>query len=85
LALPLFHWQSKSFAQQPNKATPIPNSNAQINLAVLYENGRGTAVDFAQANLWYRKASVQGDGIQAIRLLEDEGAELHGANPYVRQ
>ena len=27
----------------------------------MYENGRGTEVDFAKANEWYRKASVQGD------------------------
>ncbi len=43
------------------KAAQQGNSNAQYNLAVLYENGRGTAVDFAQANKWYRKASMQGD------------------------
>jgi TPR repeat protein len=36
---------------------------AQYNLGVLYENGRGTPVDFAKANEWYRKASVQGDAL----------------------
>jgi uncharacterized protein len=30
---------------------------------VLYENGRGTNVDFAKANEWYRKASAQGDAL----------------------
>jgi TPR repeat protein len=30
---------------------------------VLYENGFGTKVDFAKANEWYRKASVQGDAL----------------------
>jgi TPR repeat protein len=28
---------------------------------VLYENGRGTAIDYVKANELYRKASVQGD------------------------
>jgi TPR repeat protein len=30
---------------------------------VLYENGRGTAIDYAKASEWYRKASVQGDAL----------------------
>ena len=30
---------------------------------MLYENGRGTKIDFAKANEWYRKASVQGDAL----------------------
>jgi TPR repeat protein len=29
----------------------------------MYENGRGTEVEFATANEWYRKASVQGDAL----------------------
>ncbi|WDE98567.1 tetratricopeptide repeat protein [Lentisphaera profundi] len=33
----------------------------QFNLGLMFENGRGTKVDFAKANEWYRKASVQGD------------------------
>jgi hypothetical protein len=38
-------------------------SGRPFNLGVLYENGRGTKVDFAKANEWYRKASVQGDAL----------------------
>ena len=30
---------------------------------MLFENGRGTGIDFAKANEWYRKASVQGDAL----------------------
>jgi TPR repeat protein len=30
---------------------------------VLYANGRGVALDEAQAVNWYRKAAEQGDGI----------------------
>ena len=48
-------WYGKSAAQG--------NAAAQFNLGVLYENGRGTKVDFAKANEWYRKASVQGDAL----------------------
>ena len=29
----------------------------------MYENGRGTTVDFYQAHQWYRKAALQGDGL----------------------
>ena len=39
------------------------NAAAQFNLGVMYENGRGTKIDFAKANQWYRKASVQGDAL----------------------
>ena len=39
------------------------NSAAQFNLGVLYENGRGTPKDYAKANMWYRKAAAQGDGL----------------------
>ena len=35
---------------------------------MLYENGRGTAVDFAKANDMYRKASVQGDPLAVGNL-----------------
>ena len=43
-------WYGKSAAQG--------NAAAQFNLGVMYENGRGTKVDFANANQWYRRASV---------------------------
>jgi TPR repeat protein len=45
------------------KAASQGSAAAQFNLGVLYENGRGTKIDFVKANEWYRKASVQGDAL----------------------
>ena len=41
------------------KAATQGSAAAQFNLGVLYENGRGTKIDFVKANEWYSKASVQ--------------------------
>jgi TPR repeat protein len=37
------------------------NSQAQLDLGWIYENGRGVAQDDAQAVVWIRKAADQGD------------------------
>ena len=37
------------------------NVDAQFNLGVMYDNGRGVRQDYAQAVQWYRKAAEQGD------------------------
>ena len=36
------------------------NADAQFNLGVMYDNGRGVRQDYAQAVQWYRKAAEQG-------------------------
>ena len=36
------------------------NVDAQFNLGVMYENGRGVRQDYIQAVQWYRKAAEQG-------------------------
>ena len=35
-------------------------ANAQVVLAVMYNNGRGVPLDHAQAVVWYRRAAEQG-------------------------
>ena len=37
------------------------DANAQFNLGLMYEEGRGVAQDYAQAVAWYRKAADQGN------------------------
>lgn len=46
-----------------NKAAEQENAGAQFNLGVLYENGKGTPIDYAKADRWYRKTATQGDGL----------------------
>ncbi len=36
------------------------NANAQYNLGVMYDKGRGVPQDYAEAVKWYRKAAEQG-------------------------
>lgn len=36
------------------------DANAQSNLGVMYENGRGVVADYAEAVKWYRKSAEQG-------------------------
>jgi TPR repeat protein len=43
------------------KAAEQGDAQAQNNLGVMYQNGRGVAHDDAQAVFWYRKAAVQGN------------------------
>jgi len=33
------------------------DANAQSNLGVMYENGRGVVADYAEAVKWYRKSA----------------------------
>ena len=37
------------------------NAEAQFNLGVLYENGRGVARDYSKARKWWEKAAAAGD------------------------
>ena len=37
------------------------NSDAQHNLGVMYEKGRGVPQDYAEAVKWYRKAAKRGE------------------------
>ena len=43
-------------------------ANAQYNLGVMYEKGRGIAQDDAEAAKWHRKAAEQGDPFAQSRL-----------------
>ena len=36
------------------------NANAQYNLGVMYNNGRGVKQDYAEAVRWYKLAAAQG-------------------------
>ena len=36
------------------------NANAQVNLGLMYDNGRGVPQDYAEAMRWFRKAAEQG-------------------------
>jgi hypothetical protein len=44
-----------------NKAAYQGESKAELNLGVMYENGRGVEKDFGEAESWYRKAIAHGD------------------------
>ena len=46
--------------KQYRKAADQGNPQAQFNLGVIYENGRGVPQDYAEAVRWYRKAAEQG-------------------------
>ena len=50
------------------KAAEQGNVDAQYNLGVKYEYGKGVAQDYKQAVAWYRKAAEQGD-VDAQRIL----------------
>jgi hypothetical protein len=43
-------------------------ANAQFDLGLMYQYGKGVAKDDAQAIHWYRKAAAQGDGDAKINL-----------------
>ena len=55
-----FNWYTKSAAQG--------YVNAERNLGVLYEDGRGVTKDISKAIEWYTKAAEKGDVIAAKRL-----------------
>ena len=42
------------------EAAELDIVEAQYNLGVCYEKGRGTAIDIEQAHVWYAKAAAQG-------------------------
>ena len=44
------------------------NANAQYNLGIMYNNGRGVPQDFAEAVKWYRKAAEQGMAEAQVNL-----------------
>ena len=44
------------------------NADAQLNLGLMYEYGKGTEEDYTQAVRWYRKAAEQGDTIAQLNL-----------------
>lgn len=48
---------------QYRKAAELGNAHAMRNLAILYENGQGTARDYGEAMLWFRKAADLGNGL----------------------
>jgi len=44
------------------------NANAQYNLGIMYNNGRGVPQDYAEAVKWYRKAAEQGMAEAQVNL-----------------
>lgn len=44
------------------------NAKAQVNLGVMYDNGRGVWPDYAQAVKWYRLAADQGNASAQYNL-----------------
>ena len=44
------------------------DARAQLNLGVMYENGRGVAEDHAEAAKWFRLAAEQGDAAAQYNL-----------------
>lgn len=44
------------------------NAEAQVNLGILYHEGRGVPQDYAQAAMWYRKAAEQGNADAQLSL-----------------
>ena len=56
-------------------AAELGDADAQFELALLYNNGEGVAVDQQQAMLWYRKAAEQGLAGAQFRLgkMYDDG------------
>jgi uncharacterized protein len=60
---------------QYRKAADLGNHQAMRNLAILYENGEGTAQDRAEAMRWFRKSADLGNAfaMNKVGLLYDEG------------
>ena len=44
------------------------DATAQINLGVMYEDGRGVPVDYRRAVKWYKRAAEQGDVRAQVNL-----------------
>lgn len=56
-------WQAGDYATAVRKWRPSADAgdaDAQFNLGQAYKLGRGVSVDLAQAEIWYRKAALQG-------------------------
>ena len=53
--------QYEEAAKWLRKAAEQGDADAQYNLGVCYDNGRGVPQDYAEAVKWYRKAAEQGD------------------------
>ena len=64
----LFRSDDKQAVAWYRKAAEQGNVDAQYNLGVKYEYGKGVAQDYKQAVAWYRKAAEQGD-VDAQRIL----------------
>ena len=52
----------------PKGRQPGQRARAQTNLATLYYEGKGVAVDYAEAAKWYRRAADQGDALGQYNL-----------------
>jgi len=57
------------------KAAEQGNANAQLNMGLCYETGRGVQQDYAKAAEWYRKAADQGFALaqNVLDKLKSEG------------
>lgn len=59
-----------SAAASFQKAAKLGEQEAQFNLALMYEEGRGVTQDYPQAAFWYLKAADQGYTLAQLRLGE---------------
>ena len=50
------------------KAAEQGHANAQVNLALMYDEGEGVTQDYKEAIKWYGKAAEQGDAIAQNNL-----------------
>lgn len=57
------------------KAAAQGNVDAQVNLGVMYAQGKGVQQDYAKAREWFEKAAAQGDAVAQINMgvLYDNG------------
>ncbi len=64
--------QAKDWSNEPLAAIQLAaeqgNESAQLNLGLMYYQGRGVAQDDLQAAAWYRKAAEQGNAIAQFNL-----------------
>jgi TPR repeat protein len=50
------------------KAAALGNTNAMVDLGIMYENGRGVSRDFEQARKWYEQAAALGNAAAMYNL-----------------
>ena len=57
-----------------HKAAEQGHAEAQYNLGICYENGKGVEQDYEKAEEWYREAAAQGHekAIKKVKWLCDE-------------